>query len=53
MLTCEAVVQDGTILLKVRQRTGQTKKQYGDFVFEVRMEGPEGRRLGFGRLFPL
>ena len=34
VLTCEAVVQDGAILLKAGNGLVQTKTQYGDFVFE-------------------
>jgi hypothetical protein len=34
VITCEAVVEDGTILLKSGNGLVQTKKQYADYVFE-------------------
>jgi hypothetical protein len=35
VLNCEAIVQDGTILLKSGNGLLQSKKQYRDFVFDV------------------
>ncbi len=44
VITCEAVVQDGAILLKSGNGLVQTKKRYADYVFEYEWKAlkPEG-----------
>jgi hypothetical protein len=51
VINCEAVVQDGAILLQAGNGLVQTKKQYGDFVFEYQWKALKDDKWDSGVYF--
>ena len=51
IIACEAVVQDGAILLKAGNGLVQTKKQYADFVLDFQWKTLEPERWDSGVYF--
>ena len=46
VLKCEAVVDQGTILLKAGNGMVQTKKKYRDYIFEYEWKALKDRQVG-------